>query len=330
MSRGENEKGRRRLYPPIAPAGSGFLDVGEGHRIYHEWSGRADGLPILFLHGGPGGGTSPMQRRFFDPARWRIVLFDQRGCGRSLPHASIEANTTDHLLADIERLREHLGIDRWAVFGGSWGSTLALLYAEACPERVTGLILRGIFLARPEEIRWFYQEGAGRIFPEAFARFVSGVPEDERHNLLAAYYRRLTHPDPTVRLNAAHRWARWEASTVTLAPDPAHLREAQSDHFALALARIECHYFLHRAFLRQPDQILAQADRLHDIPTTIVQGRYDVICPPKSAFDLKDALPHAELRIVPLAGHSAFEPAIVHELVLATDRLADRLDETKR
>ncbi len=327
MSRGEDHQGRRRLYPAIAPVESGFLDVGDGHRIYHEWSGREDGLPILFLHGGPGGGTSPMQRRFFDPARWRIVLFDQRGCGRSTPHASLRANTTWHLVADIERLREHLGIERWAVFGGSWGSTLALLYAQAYPERVSGLVLRGVFLARPEEIRWFYQEGAGRLFPEAFSRFVAGVPADERHDILAAYYRRLVHPDPTIRLNAAHRWARWEASTVTLTPDANQLREAQSDHFALALARIECHYFLHRAFLRRPNQILEDADRLAGIPTTIVQGRYDVICPPKNAFDLKEALPHADLRIVPLAGHSAFEQAIVHELVSATDRLADLLDD---
>ncbi len=327
MSRGDNEKGRRRLYPPIAPKESGFLDVGNGHRIYYEWSGRGDGLPVLFLHGGPGGGTSPMQRRFFDPARWRIILFDQRGCGRSTPHASLEENTTWHLIADIERLREHLGIERWAIFGGSWGSTLALLYAEAHRERVAGLILRGIFLARREEIHWFYQQGASRIFPEAYARFVSDIPEDERDDLLAAYYRRLTHPDPSVRLNAAHRWARWEASTVTLTPGSAQTREAQSDHFVLALARIECHYFLHRAFLHRDRQILEEADRLSDIPTTIVQGRYDAICPPKSALDLKKAMPHADLRIVPLAGHSAFEPAIVHELVTASDRLADHLAE---
>ncbi|GIX18183.1 MAG: proline iminopeptidase [Rhodothalassiaceae bacterium] len=325
MSRGDGRTGLRQLYPAIAPEATGMLDVGDGHRIYWEWSGRRDGIPVLFLHGGPGGGTAPAQRRFFDPRRYRIVLFDQRGCGRSTPHAALHANTTWHLVADIERLRAHLGIDRWVVFGGSWGSTLALLYAERHPERVLGLILRGVFLARPREIRWFYQDGASRIFPEAYARFVAPLSPAERGDVIAAYYRLLTGPDDEKRLEAAHRWARWEASTVTLEPGSRQTHDPQSDAFALALARIECHYFFHRAFLERPNQILEDAGAIAEVPAIIVQGRYDAICPPEAAHELKAALPRADLRIVTLAGHSAFEPAITHELLEATDELAARL-----
>ncbi len=325
MSRGDGRQGLRQLYPAISPEETGMLDVGDGHRIYWEWSGRRDGIPVLFLHGGPGGGTAPAQRRFFDPGRYRIVLFDQRGCGRSRPHAALHANTTWHLIADIERLRAHLGIARWVVFGGSWGSTLALLYAEHYPERVLGLVLRGIFLARPREIHWFYQDGASRIFPESYARFVAPLSAADRRDVVAAYYRLLTAPDEQVRLMAAHRWARWEASTVTLDPGTRQQADSQSDAFALALARIECHYFFHRAFLRRPDQILSEAGALQETPVIIVQGRYDAICPPEAAFELKQALSQAELRLVTLAGHSAFEATITHELVEATDTMAARV-----
>ncbi|RMD88323.1 MAG: prolyl aminopeptidase [Alphaproteobacteria bacterium] len=316
----------RTLYPPIDPHESGHLAVGDGHEIYFEISGRADGIPVVFLHGGPGGGTAPVQRRFFDPSRFRIVLFDQRGCGRSRPHASIEANTTWHLVADIERLREHLGIDRWLVFGGSWGSTLALLYAQHHPERVTGLVLRGIFLMRAREIDWFYRRGTNAIFPEAWADFVSVIPPDERDDLIAAYYRRLNGDDAEEQARAARAWSRWESHCVTLVPEKTQLRQAESQHFALAFARIECHYFSHRGFLERDNQILEDCHRIRHIPTVIVQGRYDVICPPVSALELKAALPDATLRIVPVAGHSAFEPGIVHELVTATESFARRLE----
>ena len=315
---------QRTLYPPIEPDRVGHLGVGDGHEIYYELSGRRDGIPVVFLHGGPGGGTAPVQRRFFDPDRYRIVLFDQRGCGRSRPHASLHANTTAHLVADIERLRRYLGIERWLIFGGSWGSTLALLYAERFPERVSGLILRGIFLMRQREIDWFYRRGTNAIFPEAWADFVSVIPEAERDDLIAAFYRRLTGDDEDERLRAARAWSRWESHCVTLVPEEAQLRQADASRFALAFARIECHYFHHRGFLESDDEILANCHRIRHIPTAIVQGRYDVICPPVSAFELKQALPEARLRIVPVAGHSAFEPGIVHELVTATDAFAER------
>lgn len=309
---------RRRLYPPIEPYEQGMLDVGDGHSIYWECSGNPNGHPVLFLHGGPGGATSPVQRRFFDPSFYRIVLVDQRGCGRSRPHASIEHNTTQHLLADLDRLRRHLRISRWLLFGGSWGSTLALLYAQADPDRMAGLILRGIFLSRKHEIDWFYKEGANRIFPEAWSRFVDPIPLAERDDLIAAYYSRLTGPDEGVVRAAAREWSRWERSAVTLAAD---LRPpgGEADGFAKAIARLECHYFFHGGFLSQDDQILARMSRIAHVPGVIVQGRYDIVCPPVSAYELAKAWPSANLKMVPIAGHSAFEPDIVHELVHATD-----------
>lgn len=316
------QEARRTLYPALDPFETGHLDVGDGHEIYYEVSGRRDGIPVVFLHGGPGGGTSPVQRRFFDPARWRIVLFDQRGCGRSRPHASLDANTSHHLVADIERLRVHLDVERWAVFGGSWGSTLALLYAQRHPERVTGLMLRGIFLMREREIDWFYRHGTNAIFPEAWADFLAPIPSAERDDIIAAYYRRLTGEDSPARTEAALAWSRWEGHCVTLVPEERRADHAGSARFALAFARIECHYFFHRGFLAPEDDILANCDRIRHIPTTIVQGRYDAICPPVSAFELAQALPQARLRMVPVAGHSAFEPGIVHELVTATDAFA--------
>lgn len=317
------QEARRKLYPALDPFETGWLEVGDGHRIYYEQSGRRDGLPVVFLHGGPGGGTSPVQRRFFDPERYRIVLFDQRGCGRSRPHAALEANTTRHLVADIERLREHLGVERWIVFGGSWGSTLALLYAQRHAARVAGLVLRGIFLMREREIDWFYRHGTNAIFPEAWADFIAPIPPAERGDIIEAYYRRLTGEDAVVRAEAALAWSRWEGHCVTLVPEERNTDQAGTTRFALAFARIECHYFRHRGFLAPEDDILANCHRIRQIPTVIVQGRYDAICPPVSAFDLAAALPQADLRIVPVAGHSAFEPGIVHELVSATDAFAD-------
>ena len=311
---------KRTLYPPIEPFDAGHLAVGDGHEIYYERSGNPYGRPALFLHGGPGGGTSPVQRRFFDPEAYQIILMDQRGCGKSRPHASLEHNTTWHLVADLERLRVHLELGSWLVFGGSWGSTLALAYAQRYPDRVTALVLRGVFLMRQREVDWFYQRGTNAIFPEAWEAFLAPIPPDERDDLVAAYYRRLTSDDETVQLAAARAWSQWEGSAVTLIPDERQIQQANSDRFARAFARIECHYFMHRGFLERDDQLLRDAARIRHIPAVIVQGRYDAICPPVSAWELKKMLPDAVLRLVPVAGHSAFESDIVHELVTATDR----------
>ncbi|GMU43302.1 MAG: prolyl aminopeptidase [Xanthomonadales bacterium] len=313
---------RRQLYPEIEPYASGMLPVGDGHEIHYEQCGNPAGKPVVFLHGGPGAGCSPKARRFFNPDKYRIVLFDQRGCGRSLPHACLEANTTWHLVADIEKLRLALGIERWQVFGGSWGSTLALAYAQTHPQRVTELVLRGIFMLRRWELEWFYQAGADALFPDAWEGFLTAIPPVERGDLMSAYHRRLTHANPAVRLEAARAWSVWEARTSFLYQDPAHIEAAAGDAFALAFARIECHYFVHGGFFDRDDQLLANAYRLRNIPAVIVQGRYDVVCPARSAFDLHQAWPEAELRIVSDAGHSAFEPGNLHELVLATDRFA--------
>ncbi|MCA9635113.1 MAG: prolyl aminopeptidase [Myxococcales bacterium] len=315
---------RRPLYPEIEPYETGHLQVSKLHTIYYELSGNPEGKPVVFLHGGPGGGTSPLHRRFFDPDRYQIVLFDQRGCGRSTPHASLEENTTWHLVADIEALREHLGISAWQVFGGSWGSTLALAYAIRHPVRATELVLRGIFTLRPQEILWFYQEGASSIFPEAWERFIDVIPMHERSDLLTAYYQRLTHNDPRIRKEAARAWSVWEHATSHLYPSPADIEKAASDdEFSLAFARIEAHYFMNQGFLEDPEWIFNHLSHVRHIPAVIVQGRYDVICPMTTAWDLHRAWPEAELRIVDDAGHSAFEPGIIHELVDATDRFAD-------
>ncbi len=310
----------RTLYPEIEPYHTFRLSVDAPHEIYVEESGSPDGKPVLFVHGGPGGGTEPKQRRYFDPARYRIVLFDQRGCGRSTPHASLEHNTTWHLVSDMEAIREHLGIERWVLFGGSWGSTLSLAYALRHPERVSALVLRGIFLLRRREIDWFYQEGASRIFPEAWESYLAPIPASERGDLLSAYHRRLTSDDLPVRLRAARAWSIWEGSTSRLFPDPELIARTGEDRFAVAFARIECHYFVNRGFLETDGWLLEHAARLRDIPGVIVQGRYDVVCPAESAWALHRAWPGSELRMVPDAGHSASEPGIVHELVAATDR----------
>jgi len=312
------------LYPVIEPHRHGFLEVDHGHRLYWEECGSPDRLPVVFLHGGPGSGCEPWHRRFFDPARYRIVLFDQRGSGRSTPHAGLEANTTADLIADIERLRELLGIGRWVVFGGSWGSTLGLAYAEAHPDRVIGLVLRGIFLCRPRDIHWFYQSGADRLFPEAWSRFLEPIPDSERDDLVAAYHRRLTGADREQRERAAQAWSVWEGSTSCLRPNRNVVAHFADPSVAVSLARIECHYFRHDSFL-EPDQLLRDADRLAGIPGFIVHGRYDVVCPVDQAVALHRVWPQAELRIVPDAGHSAAEPGIARELVAATNALAGRL-----
>lgn len=313
----------RKLYPPIEPYTVQYLQVSELHTLYVEVSGNPDGKPVVFLHGGPGGGTISTYRQFFDPDQWRIVLFDQRGCGKSQPHAELEENTTWHLVDDIEVIRRALGIEQWVVFGGSWGSTLALAYAQTYPVRCRGLILRGIFTLRPEEIHWFYQSGASYLFPEAWETYLAPIPPEERNDLLTAYYRRLTHGDEAIRLQAARAWSVWEASTSKLIPDPTLIERFGENTFATAFARIECHYFINGGFFTPPDQLLKHAGRLCTIPGVIVQGRYDVVCPTKTAWELHQAWPEAELLIIPDAGHSATEAGIIDALVQAGDRFVN-------
>ena len=313
---------RRTLYPAIEPYRSGWLRVSPLHEIYWEESGNPKGKPALFVHGGPGAGADPRSRRFFDPKRYRIVVFDQRGCGRSRPHASLEDNTTWHLVADIERLRTFLGIERWLVFGGSWGSTLALAYSQAHPRRVSELVLRGIFMLRKWEIDWFYQDGAGALFPDRWENYLAAIPRRERGDLVGAYYRRLTSPNRATRVRAARAWSIWEAATSHLLTDDANIDKWGEEDFAVAVARIECHYFVNRGFLRREDQLLRGVGRIRHIPSVIVQGRYDVVCPIRTAWDLHRRWPEADFRVVPDAGHSALEPGNTHELVSATDRYA--------
>ena len=312
------------LHRATGPFDSGQLAVGDGHSIYYEQVGDAGGTPVVFLHGGPGGGGDVNARRFFDPDRHRAVLFDQRGAGRSRPFASLEANTTWHLVADIERLRRHLKIERWVVFGGSWGSTLALAYAETHPEAVAGLVLRGIFLLRRRELDWFYQHGASELFPERWREFIEPIAGDERGDLLEAYHRGLNSGDTARERELARRWSVWEAATSSLLPDPERERAFGAEAFATAFARIETHYFVNRGFFESESQLLDGVDRIREIPAVIVQGRYDVVCPPVTAFELAARWPEAELRVVPDAGHSAFEPGIAAELVAATRDIAAR------
>ncbi|MEO6801232.1 MAG: prolyl aminopeptidase [Rhodanobacter sp.] len=310
----------RSLYPEIEPFERGFLQVSPLHKLYCEQSGNPEGKPVVFLHGGPGGGTNPKCRRFFDPAVYRIVLFDQRGCGQSTPHAELTDNTTWALVADIERVREHLGIERWQVFGGSWGSTLALAYAQTHPDKVSELVLRGIFMLRRRELEWFYQNGCDMLYPDAWETYVNAIPEAERGDLMSAYHRRLTSSDGKTRTDAARAWSVWEGATSFLYQDKSHMASSGEDEFALAFARIECHYFVHGGFFEHDDQLLRNIERMRHIPAVIVQGRYDVVCPLRSAWDLHRAWPEADLRIVQDSGHSAFEPGILHELLEATDR----------
>ena len=314
--------GRTSLYPDIEAHRTGRLKVSPVHELYYEESGNPNGKPVVFLHGGPGGGTEPKHRRYFDPAVYRIVLFDQRGCGRSTPFASLEDNTTWDLVSDIEKLRVHLAIEKWQVFGGSWGSTLALAYAETHPARVSELVLRGIFLLRREEIQWFYQQGASWLYPDAFEDYIGHIPPAEQGDLLHAYHKRLTSSDPAVQSAAAKVWSVWEGRTSCLIPNAELIARTAGDEFALAFARIESHYFVNDGWLTNGRELLAPAniEKIRKIPGVIVQGRYDVVCPAKSAWDLHRVWPEADLRIVPDAGHAASEVGIVSELVTATDR----------
>ncbi|WP_248963985.1 prolyl aminopeptidase [Sphaerisporangium perillae] len=318
----------RTLYPPVEPYDSGRLHVGDDDQIYWEVCGNPGGKPVVMVHGGPGSGCTPEHRRQFDPEAYRIVLFDQRNCGRSLPHASdpavsLEHNTTWQLVADMERLREHLGIKRWQVFGGSWGSTLSLAYSQTHPDRVTELVIRGIFLLRNFELQWFYQEGASLVFPDRWESYVAPIPENERGDLIAAFHARLNDPDPAVRLPAAHAWSAWEDSTITLRPDPKTGATHSEDAAAVAFARIENHYFVNNGFF-DDDQLLRDVDKIRHIPCVIVQGRYDMCTPAQTAWDLHRAWPEADFHIIDDAGHAYSEPGILNRLIETTDRFAHR------
>jgi proline iminopeptidase len=315
----------RQLYPPIEPYETGMLPVSPLHTIYYEQCGNPEGAPVVFLHGGPGGGVIPDYRRYFDPEAYRVVLFDQRGSGRSTPHASLEENTTWALVEDAEKLREHLGVDTWHVFGGSWGSTLALAYSETHPARARSLTLRGIFLCRPTEISWFYQEGgAGYVYPDVWEEFEKVIPAEERGDFVGAYYRRLTSEDPDVRLEAARAWSVWEGSTSKLFFDYSTIEKFADADFALAFARIECHYFMNNAFFPTDNYLIENVEKIRHIPAVIVQGRYDVVCPMVSAWELHRAWPEADLRVIPDAGHAASEPGIIDALVESTDKFRNQ------
>lgn len=310
------------LYPRLDPYAQGWLEVSDVHTLHYEECGNPDGKPVVVVHGGPGGGKKADDRRYFDPEVYRVVLFDQRGCGKSKPHAELQENTTWDLVADMEKLRTHLNIDRWQVFGGSWGSTLALAYAQTHPDRVTELILRGIFTLRRAELEWFYQDpmGAGALYPDLWEKYVSVIPEEERGDMIAAFYRRLTSNDLSERLEAARAWAQWEGGTLSLMADPARVEDFGDEEFAIAFARIECHYFVNGGFFDRDDQLLANVDRIRHIPATIVQGRYDVVTPPATAWALHKAWPEADFHMIPDAGHASQEPGICSALVDAANK----------
>jgi proline iminopeptidase len=312
---------RRPAYPEIEPYRQGRLQVSDLHELHFEECGNPGGQPVVVLHGGPGGGTMPFLRRLHDPAHYRIILFDQRGCGKSTPHAELRENTTWDLVADMERLRQNLGIERWQVLGGSWGSTLALAYAETHPERVTGLVLRGIFTLRRSELLWFYQEGAHWLFPDAWQAYIAPIPEAERHDMMAAYYKRLTGPDRAEALRCAKTWSQWEATTISLLPDPARVEQFGHEAYALAFASIECHYFVNRGFFAYDGQLIAEAAKLRGIPGAIVHGRYDVVTPLGIAWDLHRAWPEAYFEIVADVGHTVTEPGLTSAIVKVTDRM---------
>jgi proline iminopeptidase len=314
----------RSMYPPVEPYSTGILDVGDGHSIYYERVGTPGAKPALFLHGGPGGGISPDHRRLFDPDLYDVVLFDQRGCGRSTPYAALEANTTWHLVADIERLREVIGAQQWLLLGGSWGSTLALAYAETHPHRVSELILRGIYTVTRAELEWYYQFGVSEIFPDKWAKFQAPIPKDERGDMIAAYFKRLTSDDKDVQIEAAKAWTLWEGETITLLPNPDLLASHSDGHFALAFARLENHYFVHDCWM-EDGQLLRDAHRLRGVPGVIIHGRYDMPCPAKYAFALHKAWPDADFHLIEGAGHAWTEPGILDQLVRATDRFARNL-----
>ncbi|MCV6588236.1 MAG: prolyl aminopeptidase [Marinobacterium sp.] len=312
------------LFPDIHPYRERMLETGEGHTLYVEESGNPAGIPVVFVHGGPGGGTAPAHRCFFDPERYRIVLFDQRGCGRSTPHASLENNHTSALISDMEQIRQALGIEQWLLFGGSWGATLSLLYAQAHPQHVLGLILRGIFLCRDEDVHWLYQQGANHIFPDYWHDFEAVIPQDERHDMLQAYHNRLTSSNEIARMAAAKAWSVWEGRCSTLQPSADVEDHFADPHLALSMARIEAHYFINRGFLAE-NQILRDADKIAHLPTVIVHGRYDMVCPVKQALELHAVLPEAQLHIVRDAGHSSMEAGTIDNLVRATNDFACRL-----
>ncbi len=309
----------RRPYPPIEPYNSGFLKMDEVHTLYFEESGNPKGSPIIFLHGGPGSGTDANHRCYFDPQTYRIILFDQRGCGKSTPHACLEKNTTWDLVSDIEKIRKHLGIDKWIVFGGSWGSTLSLAYAQAHPDHVKGLIVRGIFLSREKELQWFYQYGAHHLFPDEWEKFLLPIPENERSDMISAYYKQLTSNDSEIRMRAAKAWSGWEAATVKLVFDPVFFSKFNADDHAVAVARIECHYFMNNSFFPTDNYLLENVSKIWPIPGIIIHGRYDVVCPVENAWELHKAWPEATLEIVPATGHAASEVGITDALVRATD-----------
>ncbi len=315
----------REFYPEIEPYNHGELKVSELHTLYFEECGNPNGKPVVFVHGGPGGGVDASMRRFFDPKVWRIILFDQRGCGKSKPFSELKDNTTWDLVSDMEKLREKLGVSAWTVFGGSWGSTLALAYAITHAEKVKGLILRGIFLLREKEIRWFYQEGASFIYPDAWAKYLEPIPANERHDLVAAFYKRLTSPDKATRTAAAKAWSIWEGSTSKLYTDPSFVERFAGDEFADAFARIECHYFMNKGFFKEDGWLLKNVDKIRHIPTWIVQGRYDVVCPATSAWELNQAFPESKLFIISDAGHSASEAGIKSKLIEATDHFGNNI-----
>lgn len=308
----------KELFPEIEPYKTHRLKVSDVHEIYIEEVGNPSGQPALFLHGGPGGGITPKHRRYFDPKHYRIILFDQRGAGKSTPHAELEGNTTWDLVADIEQIREMMGIEKWMVFGGSWGSTLALSYAQKHPETVSSLVLRGIFLVRPEEIQWFYQDGAKWIFPDYWENYENMIPEAERSDMIGAYYRRLTSDDESVRKAAAKAWSVWEGSTIRLVPNDEEIKDFGEDHLAVSLARIECHYFNNRCWL-EPNQLINDVPKIAHIPSILIHGRYDVVCPVKNAWDLHKAWPNSQLKILPTSGHGGGEEAIIDALVSATE-----------
>jgi proline iminopeptidase len=313
---------RRGLYPEIEPFDFGWLATGGPHEIYYEQCGKADGVPALVLHGGPGGAVNPTMRRFFDPRRWRVAMFDQRGCGKSRPNASLEDNTTWALIEDIERLREHLGVERWTVFGGSWGSTLALAYAVTHPDRVAGLVLRGVFLLTKRELNWFYQDGASMLFPDAWERFCAPIPKSERSDMVAAYHRRLTHPDRRIQAEAAAAWSQWEGDTISIRGPEARPPKFNEVDFAVAFARIECHFFSNLGFFGEDGWLLKQVEKIRHIPGWIVQGRFDVVTPLESAWALKTAWPEAKFEIIWDAGHASTEPGVIDALLRATDEAA--------
>ena len=314
---------QRDFYPPIAPFRTGVLDTGDGHQIYWELCGNPQGTPAVFLHGGPGSGCSPDHRRLFNPDKYCVLLFDQRGCGKSIPHASIDANTTWHLVADIERLRQMIGVEQWLVFGGSWGSTLALAYGETHPERVSELVLRGIYTLTKAELSWYYQFGVSEMFPDKWERFIAPIPESERHDMMGAYRKYLTGNDRQKQLECALAWSTWEGETITLLPNPDYSAHFGEDDFAIAFARIENHFFVHAGWVEE-GQLLRDAYKLKDIPGVIIHGRYDMPCPAKYAWALSKAWPKADFHLIEGAGHAFLEPGILDQLIRATDRFAGK------